>query len=126
MAKVLQNWSRSQISREDCRLNGKDRGTYFTAVTQIGKIFHSLLQMESSSHFDARSEGVTEMQGFIHELHVQCSSFEHVAIMYRERQGGISIINPLMQETQGSLKEALLQDPCLTFRACLFCFYIYF
>lgn len=44
--KVLQNWSQSQNSKEDCRLNGKDRGTYFTAVIQIRKIFHFLLQME--------------------------------------------------------------------------------
>lgn len=41
-----------------------------------------------SSHLDAGSEGVTEMQGFIHELHAQCSSYEHVAVMYQERQGG--------------------------------------
>lgn len=120
-SKVLQNWSGSQNSKEDCRLNGKDRGMYFTSVIRIGKIFHFLLQMESS-HLDAGSEGVTEMQGFIHELHVQCSSFEHVAVMYQERPGGISIINPLVQEMQGSL----LQDTCLTFRVCLFCFYIYF
>lgn len=73
MSKVLHNWSGYQNSRGDCRLNRKDGGTYFTAVSQIEKIFQSLLQMENGSHFDAVSEGVTEMHTFIHELHVQCS-----------------------------------------------------
>jgi len=73
MSKVLHNWSGYQHSRGDRRLNGKDGGRHFTAVSQRGKLFLSLLQMESGSHFDAASEGVTEMHGFIHELHVQRS-----------------------------------------------------
>lgn len=51
----------------------KTEGRISQLSAKIGTIFHSLLQMESGSYFDAVSEGVTEMHRFIHELHVRCS-----------------------------------------------------